>query len=134
MAFAIPKEREGRRLELRTWHKGNSIRDEQIFCPVITALDARKHPIGRVDLPAMEFTRAGLIDNARFSTVVDLPSGAEYIVVHTPAESIGSSLSTSVNRQSSVIVIGTNVYVQPGGAKTLSIRCGQQGRLSFLWL
>lgn len=129
-AFELPPDWIGGSLELTTWHRGNTTLDSQVFCPVVTALDSAKKSLGNLALGGMKFTRAGFIDNAHFSALVEVPKDAAYIVVHTPTSTIGGSLRASVDRQGGAIIVGSGVFFEPGGREVVRIPCGQQGKVS----
>jgi len=119
-----------RNLEVRTWHQGNTTIDWQIFCPMITFLDKDKHFLEARELNDMSFTRAGFIDNARFTQTISSPSLAAYAVVHSPADSIGRSLSDKINDPGRAVIIGKFGYFIPGN-DSISIPCGQQGKITI---
>lgn len=129
--FELPASRSGATVELHTWHQGNSKFDAHIFCPVISALDSNKRLQKALNLGPMEFTRAGLIDNARFTTTFEVPVGVKYLAIHTPHSMIGKSLSTVVNRQGAMIFVGSSVYSQPGGPQLLQIPCAPHGKVTL---
>ncbi len=130
IGVTVPRVNVGRKLEVRTWHRGNSKFDQQIFCPALTLLDGNKQVINTAELSAMEFTRAGFVDNARFTQVLTLPDSAEYVIVHTSARSLGQRATAPVDRRVAVIVLNSGVYVSPGSG-SVSIPCGQQGRITL---
>jgi len=120
-----------RKLELRTWNRGNTKLDEQIFCPVLTLLDANKQMIRTMELGTMEFTRAGLIESASFSQVVELPETAEYVVVHSPADMLGHNLVARLSQPGRMAMVGSSAYFTPG-SDFVRARCGQQGRVTLV--
>lgn len=118
-----------RKLMIKTQRTGLLVDDSQIFCPMVTYYDNQFANVGVTGDLSLFYEPPGLIVSGYWYSVADVPTNAEYAVIHTSAKTIGRPITLSGDSPGYVFYNGRAYVYVPGGASSQTYPCGQTGEL-----
>jgi hypothetical protein len=128
-AFRFAASGSSRRVLIKTDRTGLLPPDWQIFCPVATFSNEAHERISTTpDLP-LQYEPPGWTTWPYWYVVIPVPPNARYMLVHTPAASIGKLYMAGSSRAAYTFSTGKSIHVVPGGSDQYPFPCGQTGRI-----
>ena len=103
-SFGLPDSANMFSLRVRTYLQGTTSSNIYVFVPVLTFLDESYAPIGKAMTPALYYDE-GFVEGKRWTSNVEIPDGASYVVFHTDPNLINERIVLGPTESTGIVAI-----------------------------